>query len=154
MGPDTTHHNQEGDVVENKCKIIVVVLVILVVVLGIYCWKKCGGENGESKTRYVVVVPREDPGKCTILPVKREMGTSGIEWVTFINFTDNDVKIEFFDSGAIEGDTTQTLPPDEPVKLKLKNPEYVADEFKDYGYKIVDGCTYEGPPAGPRVVIP
>jgi hypothetical protein len=104
-----------------------------------------------KKSKFVVIVPTEG-GKCTVHPFERKMGETAapVEWLTFINFTDGEVKIQFANVDAIGDTTAQSLPKDTPVTFKIKD---MTSQNK-YEYSVVDGCTYEPPPGGPRVVIP
>jgi hypothetical protein len=105
-----------------------------------------------NESVYVEIVPIEG-GKCAINPVERIMKNeqgNPVNQVTFTNFTNYEVKIQFDEVGAIGDTTAQSLPRETPVTFQI----HTWTSQTEYKYSVVDGCEWQGPPAGPRVVIP
>jgi hypothetical protein len=102
-----------------------------------------------ANTRYVVITPINDADKCVVLPYERRMGEEGIEHVTFVNLTKFTVTIAFDDAGAIGDTNMHEIQPEQAETFKLKSPNLE----QSYEYFVTADC-YEGPPAGPKIIIP
>lgn len=137
------------------------VLSVMVVLLGGFscCPKPAPCPEKEvkpeaKKSMYVVITPCEDPDKCVVLPYQRHMGVVGIEYVTFVNLTKFTVGIAFDNADAIGNVDTHDIQPDQAQTFKLKNPQAPGGGLENvYEYSVKADC-YEGPPAGPKIIIP
>jgi len=137
------------------------VLSVMVVLLGGFsCCPKpvpcpeIEAEPEAKESKYVVITPIEDPDKCVVLPYERRMGTDGIEYVTFVNLTKFTVTIAFDEPDAIGDTDKHEIQTEKAQTFKLKNPQAPGPGVENtYEYSLEADC-YEGPPAGPRIIIP
>ena len=142
------------------CRAMLVLSVMVVLLGGFSCCPKQAPcpeievEPEAKKSMYVVITPCEDPDKCVVLPYERHMGTDGIKYVTFVNLTKSTVTIAFDNPDAIGNVDEHLIQPEQAQTFKLKNPQAPGGGLENvHEYSIKADC-YEGPPAGPKIIIP